>query len=264
MNWKLAALTATAAASLAYLYMQFIWVVVVYFLPSVTVVGEVIIVTMMARVGAVVLWPRLLRASPVLTADLLSLEALALPFLAVLGYLTGDAAVWSLLTQVFVSWIAAVLVVAPSVMIIRYARSMYSGAKLSSFLPASAFLFGLMVSLLGVQRSAASGGGLKDLLGSFFGGAALLGSSGASFSSPGVVAATVAVFFAVALYSIGVGDATVPVRSSSLLLALVGILAAIAWGVGVSFFAASAILVFTVPTGAIGAALWWLTREKKA
>ena len=265
MNWKLASLTLVSSAALAYLYLQFVWVAVVYFLPSVTAVGDVIVTTMMARVLAVVAWPRLRRASPILVADLLGLEALALPVLLALTYLMGEQGIVTLTKQVFVSWVAALLIVAPSVMIFRYARSMYNGAKLSTFLPSSAFLFGVLLTLLAVQPSGFTGGGLDDLLGLFVGGGAgLLGGSGTTISSIGDVVASVAVFFSVALYCIGAGDARVRVGSSGFLIGLVGILAAVAWGAGVLVVASSALVVFTLPTAAIGGTLWWLTREKKA
>ena len=264
MNWKVGVLTGVATAALAYLYLQFVWTVAVQFLPSVSVIGEVIIVTMLARVATAVFWPRLRRASPMLVADVFSIEVFVLPVLGALSYLTGNAAYTSVMVEVFVSWLAALLVLSPSVMIFRYTRSMYNGLRLSVYLPASAFIFGLMESLVGIQPSGASGEGLKGLLTSFIGNAAgLFGSSGGETFSGGVAAASVLAFFAVALYAVGVGEERAAPRSPGLLLALAGILAAVLWGVGATSLASSPILVFTAPTAGIGGALWWSTRERK-
>jgi hypothetical protein len=263
MNRPTAFLTAITVTALSYLYLQFIWVVVDEFLPSVTTVGEIVIGAQMVRVAAVVLWPRLRRASSLIVAEVFCLEVITLPFLALASYLTGDPAYSSLLIQVFVSWVAALMVVSPSVMILRYAKSMYHRAKLSTFLPASAFVFGVLVSLLGVQTTGPSSDGLRELLMSFLGTTALTSRSGGNFtSSISVAVCSVAVFFAVALYSAGVGEEKVALRSPALLLALAGMLAAMGWGAGASLLGSNAILIFTAPTAAIGGTLWWLTREK--
>jgi hypothetical protein len=233
------------------------------FIPSVNYLGQLIIGTQVLRAAAVFLWPRLRRVSNLAVAEVFCVEVFSLPVLGLAAYLTGDQVYSSLVIQVFVSWIASLMVVYPSVIIFQYARSMYNGARLSTYLPASALVLGLLVSYQGVHMDGPNADGLRGLLVSF-----IAKSGGVSFGNPSlsltVTASSIAVIFSVALYCAILGSEKSILRNPSLFLVLGGVILMFGWGWVMGLVASNAILLFTAPTAVIGGTIWWLTREKRS
>jgi hypothetical protein len=241
------------------LYLRFAWIVVTAYLVPLTPVELLVLSTMTVRVTAFILLPRLRRAKPALMFDILSVEVLAAAVLVPLYLVTGFAFLIALWNQLYVAWIFSLLLLGPSVMLFRYSRALLDRTRLSVLLPTSAAIFALLWSLQGISGSPAGGSGASSLVGSYALG--LVQGGATAISSPEVAVSGILCFVSVGLYAIVASGLDGALRTKPLLIALLGIVGALAWVAGLSAFTNSSVFVLSVPTTAIGGFMWWVTRE---
>jgi hypothetical protein len=244
---------------MAALYLRFVWIVITAYLVPFTILELVVLSTMLARISALFLVPSWRRSNPALMFDILSIELLIVPAVLLVGLVTGSGFFPALCDQIFVAWLFALLVTGPSIMIFRFSKALLDGVRLSIVLPTSAAIFAGLWSLQGISAAPTVSGGASSLLGNYLGGL----SQGATelVSSPIVAVAGVAAFISMGLYAALVKGYKVEVRARSLLLVLLGIVGAFAWVAGMSFVTGDMVLSLSVPTTALGALMWWATRE---
>ena len=252
-------LAAAASASMAVLYLRFIWIVIMAYLVPFTVLELVVLSTMLARISAFFLVPGWRRSNPALMFDVLSVEVLIIPILSLLGLVTGSSFYGALSDQIFVAWAFALLVMGPSIMLFRFSRALLEGVRLSVVLPTSAAIFAGLWSLQGISATPVINSGASSLLGNYLGGI----SQGTTEleSSPIVAVAGVVAFISMGLYATLVKGGEVVVRGRLLFMVLLGIVGALAFVVGISFVIGDSALSLSVPTTALGALMWWATRE---
>jgi len=255
------ALTLTIAATFVFLYANLGWTIVTHYLLPLTLAEAAILSTQVLRAGVILGSRRLRAASAFSILDILSLEVFSFPVLGLLGLVTGAGIYRDIGLQIVFGWVASLLLLSPSIMIFRFARSMYSGASLSVLMPSSAILFGLLGSLQGLPGPpgpfAGGPSALFSVLASSVTGASL-GSLQAG--SPVLAAAAVITFFALTIYATGArrqGQS----QAAALSVALAGALGALGWEVACSLFTASPLAMLTLPTAVVGGTLWWVTRE---
>ena len=252
-------LAAAASTSMVVLYLRFVWIVITAYLVPFTILELVVLSTMLARISALFLVPSWRRSNPALMFDILSLEILIVPFVSLLGLMSGSSYYGALCDQIFVAWAFALLVMGPSIMLFRFSRALLDGARLSVVLPTSAAIFAGLWSLQGISATPAINVGASSLLGNYLGGI----SQGTTelVSSPMVAVAGVVAFISMGLYATLVKGSEVVVRARPLLIVLLGIVGALVWVAGISFVTGDSVLSLSVPTTAVGALLWWATRE---
>lgn len=252
-------LAAAASASMIVLYLRFVWIVITAYLVPFTILELVVLSTMLARISALFLVPSWRRSNPALVFDILSIEVLTVGVLTLFGLVTGSSIYGALCDQIFVSWIFALLLMGPSIMLFRFSRALLEGVRLSIVLPTSAAIFAGLWSLQGISSSPVINKGASSLLSNYIGGI----SQGASelVSSPIVAVAGVVTFISMGLYAALVRGREVVARARSLLLVLLGIVGALAWVAGISFVIGNSVLSLSIPTTAFGALMWWATRE---
>jgi len=248
------------AASFALLYAQTALIIGTRYLFPMTLVEGAVLASQLARLGAVFGARRLREASLFSILDVMSLETFAFPVLGLMGLVTGDAVYAALGLQVIFGWTVSLLLLSPSIMIYRFARSMRGGSPLSTLLPFAAVLFGLLGSMQGLPPPAGAGGP-SALFGQIL--SSVLGASLGSLreGSTGVAAAAVVTFFALAVYSTTGAEGPRTNRSGALSVALAGALAALGWEAGASQLTTNPLMLLTVPTALVGGTLWWVTRE---
>ena len=256
-------LTGAVVAAFASLYAGLGWLVATRFLLPLTLVEGVVLSTQVLRTGVVFALPRLRNASPFTIMDVLSLEAFVFPFLGLLGWATGNGAYRDLGLQVIFGWTASLILLSPSVMVYKFARSMYHGGSLAGLMPSAAVIFGVLGSIQGLPSPPPGASGPSALYGDLLG--AFTGPNPAppAVTSPLLGVAGVVAFFALVVYASagfrGPRLSQVPV----LAVALAGVAGAMAWEAAASQLTLSSLLLFTLPTAAVGGSLWWVTSEAK-
>jgi len=255
------ALTVTVAATFVFLYANLGWTIATRYLFPLTFAEGAVLSTQVLRVGVIFAARKLRTASAFSILDILSLEVFTFPVLGLLGLITGTGIYRDIGLQIVLGWTASLLLLSPSIMIFRFARSMYSGASLSVLMPSSAILFGLLGSLQGLSGPGPAAMGPSALF------RVLL--SSATGASPGslqagsfeLAAAAVITFFALTIYTTTSAHGPRQSQTAALSVALAGALGALGWEVACSQFAANPLVMLTLPTAVVGGTLWWVTRE---
>jgi hypothetical protein len=252
-------LAAGTAVAMGILYVRFIWVVVTAYLVPFTLVEVLVLSTMLIRVSCFLLIPALRRAKPFLVFDLLSVEVLALPLLALGSIVTESRLYDALGLQLLVSWVFAILLCGPSVLLSRLTRALLSGVRLSVALPSAAAIFAVLWSFQGVSATPQGVTGPISLIVAYFGGVSP--SSTLVVASPVIAVAGILAFISVGLYTIladGRGGRT---RLQPLFALLLGVGGTLAWVAGLSALTSSSILILSVPTTAVVGLIWWVSHE---
>ncbi len=259
-SWTVLSLTAAAAIAMGVLYARFVWVIANEYLVPFTLLELLVFSTMLLRVGAFFLVPRLRHASASLVFDVLAVEVLLVPILIPLYLVTGSGFYSALWDQLFVAWVFALLVIGPSLMLFRLTKALLEGGKLLVLLPSSAAMFAVLWSLQGISPASGGSAGPNSLIESYLGGISQGGVT--TIASPVLAAAGIVCFIAIGLYAATTNGRQGSLRSRPLLVCLLGIVVALAWVAAFSTLTANSVLSLSVPTTAIGGVLWWVTREK--
>jgi hypothetical protein len=256
MAYLLAAGTAVATGIL---YARFIWVVITAYLVPFTPVEGLVLSAMLMRVSCLLLLPALRRAAPILVFDLLSAEVLVLPLLALASLVTESSLYDGLGFQLLVSWVFAILLCGPSVLLSRLTRALLSGVRLSVVLPSAAAIFAVLLSLQGVSAAPQGVTGPISLVVAYIGGVSP--SSTSVVASPVIAVADILAFISIGLYAVLADGRGTRLRPQPLFALLLGVGGALAWVAGLSVLTSSSILILSVPTAAIGGLMWWVSRE---
>ncbi|HME18767.1 MAG TPA: hypothetical protein VKF15_03415 [Nitrososphaerales archaeon] len=255
-----AVLTGVVVAAFLFLYAEMGWLIASSYLFPLTLVEAVVLSTQLIRIVVVLAVRRLRNASPFSILDFLSLETFAFPVLGLLGLVTGSGIYRDLGLQVIFGWTVSLLLLSPSIMIFRFARSMSSGAPLSVLLPYSAVLFGVLGSLQGLPAPPPGAGGPSALFGIVLGSPLGVPSASLRADSSGLAAAAVVTFFALTVYASTSGSGRSAMRTAALAVALAGALGALGWEFACARLTTNPLILLTLPTAAVGGTLWWVTR----
>ncbi|MDA4126800.1 MAG: hypothetical protein OK452_06330 [Thaumarchaeota archaeon] len=223
-----------------------------------TPVEQAILGTMLARLLVILAVPRL-RGSTTLALNIMSAEVLLLPVLVLVSILSADPLYPQLIRGIFFAWPAAFMVVSPLYTIPKLVQRIALGSSLSTVLPSLTSLFALLTFLdLGLGNGAI-GVGLSDVT-KF----ALLSAVGtaAPFAFPTEMIVTgVIAYAAIVLYSLR-RDSAVPFNDSILVVALIGTLVALTWGIVATNLTSSAQLVLGMPALGLIGLIWGLSRGR--
>lgn len=260
MSGRLASLLAAALTlPLAYLYLSFLtWLVVgVTFLPS-NAVQAAVVVTAAIRVVVILSIKRLRKGEFILVIDILSLEILCLPILALTYFILHTSWLPAVITQIAFTWPLALLLVFPVFAIYKIATLARDGSSLSTVLPSAAAMFVLLAVLESATKLAPQGSGLAGL--SVTLASAMVGGVASAVALPGVALAGVVLYVALMVYAASRSRPEGASWNPMLLLAVIGTLVALGWSALASGFTGLAVLALGVPAAAILAAIWVVTR----
>jgi len=254
-------LTAAVAASLAYCYVTFLlWFgFSSSFLPA-TQLEAYILGTAALLMAVILAVGRLRTASVFIVIDILSIEILALPFLAYASFFTGSPVYDDLIKQILFAWPSAVLLVVPAYGIYRVVSSMREGSGLSTILPSAVALFVFLAVLSSSATVTPSGPGLSGLLATL--GSVVLREAALGAASPSVAVTGVLLYTLLLLYATFQGREERTDANPILILAVLGTIAALGWGIATSSLLGFAPIVFGIPGLALVALLWVVSRAR--
>jgi len=252
-------IAAAVTIPLAYLYLSFlVWLVNgATFLPS-DAIQAAVVVTAAIRVLVILSVKRLRKAEFILIVDILSLEILFLPFLAVAYILFHTPWLPSTMTQIAFTWPLALLLVFPVFAIYKIATLTRDGSSLTMVLPSAAAMFTFLAVLESVTKLTPQGSGLSGL--SVTLASALVGGVASAVALPGVALAGVVLYVALMVYAASRARPEGSSWNPMLALAVIGTLVALGWSLLASDFTGLAVFALGIPAAAILAAVWVVTR----
>jgi len=256
-------LSALICGALAALYAQVLLAIVDFGnLHPATLFEYAILSLQLLRVVAFFAVPRLRRAGPALLLDLFSLEVYALPFFAVGNLLAGSGVYSDAAFTLFLTWLATVTLVAPSVTIYRTALDVARGGSLKSILPGVAAQAGMLIFVAeAFGHLPATTQGLRGLGELIVGTAGGYGGVGSLANITNITALAV-IYVSLALYAAGAGRPQLMVRWNSAIGLYAGAtLLVSAWVFLSQSVPGGTLAVFVAPISAVLVALWWLTHE---
>ena len=255
----MALLSAAVTVPLAYLYLSFlVWLVgSATFLPS-DAIQAAVVLTAAIRVLVILSVKRLRTGEFILIIDILSLEILILPFLAVAYIILHASWLPSVMTQIAFTWPLALLLVFPIFAVYKIATMTRDGSSLTMVLPSAAALFTFLAVLESATKLAPQGSGLAGLSNTVV--SALVGGVASAVALPGVALAGVVLYVALMVYAASRARPGGSSWNPMLALAVIGTLVALCWSILAVDFTGLAVFALGIPAAAILAAIWVVTR----
>lgn len=252
------------AVGISLLAIFFVFLIRCYTLSSwidLSTIEYVIILTQIARVG-VVYASRTMRAQPLFSIILFSIEVFSIPFLALLAIWTGDQIYTAWMAAILTTWLGVTSLILSPVAIFEYVKSMAKNASLTSALVIGTLEIGGMLYLCDTLLAASS-----TIQGPAALGALIIKIGSTQISSIGFTGGASNDVLAISMVTFGVGMlvyialgsriSVSQVRiSDTLLLPLIGIVAALVWMLSVLSISSDVVFVFTVPTIVAAVILW--------
>ena len=252
-------LAAATSVSLACCYASFLlWLILGSpFLPS-SAIEAFVATTAALRMAIALSIKRIRRSHFFITFDILSLEILVLPVLAVASLVYPSLN--DIVRQVLFAWPAAVIMVLPAYAIYKVTAFVRDGASLTTVLPSAVIVFVYLAILDSAAILPPVGSGLSGLAGTLA--SALVGSVALGAAPLQVAITGVLLYTTMVLYAATRGKEKDASLNPVLLLAVVGTLAALGWAVLASYAIGFAPLIFGVPGLALVVTLWVVSRAR--
>ncbi len=256
LTWVLAA---AAALSLVWIFASFIsWLVLGAVLLSSNSVASLVVISAALRMAAIVCVKRLRTADLLVIIDILSLEIVSIPFLALASLFSGNPVFAEAIRQVLFAWPFALILVSPVYGIYKLATLMRDSASLSTVLPSTVMLYALLAIILTATTLTSPSSGLAGLSQTLV--AVFLGGLSHEVAPPEVGAAGILLYVVLILYATTRGRDIRASLNSILILAVVGSLVALGWAFLATGVTDLASLAFGVPGVALAAFLWGVSR----
>lgn len=251
----------TAVAPLSFFYFYYLaWTVKSGAIQSSSAIDALMLASMVARLAAMTLVPRLRRARSSIVIDVFSIDVLVAAALLAVYLALGARTPPAYLTGAALAWLPALLLAFPPYALYRLGAAMLEDSRLATVLPFSLGLFSMLVipSEVATLSSSPSGlSGVSQLLLKVF-----LGEGSYASLLPKVTVAGGLLYVAAMLYI--VSRAGLPrSRQSLLLMAMVGSLVTLGWSVLGSTLTEDTLYLFTLPGFAILGVIWWTTRGRR-
>jgi hypothetical protein len=262
MNVRLVSVLAVGlAVPLLYLYLSFLfWIALSSTLLPVTLLEWFIVVTAVLRLVVILSLKRFRRAGTIIIVDILSVEVLLVPFLALAYASLGDPIFATAIQEVLSAWPFGLALVVPVFGVYKLTAQIRDSARLAAVLPPATVLFAVVAILESATtlKPQASGlaGFVQIIISSFLGGV------GSGAAPAGVAIAGIALFVVLMLYATARGRDDHTSWNLSLILALLGTLVTLGWAVVAPTVTGFAALAFGVPGLALVATVWWVTRAR--
>jgi hypothetical protein len=255
------AFLAATVIPLLFVYFSFLywWYQNPRFFPD-TTVETIILTTQAARAIVVLAVPRFRRAGFLSIIDIFTIEILSVPVFIVLSLEFGRSLFLTIAGQIIWAWPPAFIITFLPISIYKLASKMYHEPPLSLTVPSVVAIFVTLALLLTSTASFTTADGLmglsKLLVATIFG-SLLSPTTPFQVSSVGV-----ALFFVLSVYAVTQGRGAPINRGAILVLALLGVVAAIGWTLVATSFTASYLWVFGLPALAMLGIVWGITRGR--
>lgn len=219
--------------------------------------ARLVLATMLLRIIVIMGVRRLRDGNPVIVMDLMSLEMLCLPVLAFSGLLLKNHGLIGVGAQVFEVWPSALLVAGPIYGIYEISAMIRRSASLTYVIPTSLVLFYGLDFLLSSAASLSTQPSFPSLV------TIVSPTSTAPLSvQVDVVAAAVALYVSLVIFSMAGGKGATLSLNPPLVLGVAGTAAAIFISALVAPFGSSASYLIIVPAFALVAATWTLAHVR--
>ncbi|MDG6902547.1 MAG: hypothetical protein JRM80_11405 [Nitrososphaerota archaeon] len=203
---------------------------------------------------------RIRNGGPSLAVDIYGAEALAMPVLLAASFAVGLGPVGSLLTQLFLGWMAGVAFAGLPYAAFRIGRSMARSAPLSSVLPAAVATSEFGVLFVSAAATAAkSHTGLAGVAGIAV--SALLGRGSVVSGGALTFAALADVYGSLLLYAVlGLGAGVMLSRVRGLAMSVAATAVTLVWVFALLPLAGTPIILLLPPSIAVAGVSWWIAR----
>lgn len=254
-------LAAGLAVPLLYLYLSFLLSLTsgATLLPD-NLLESFIVATAVLRLVVILSFKRFRRAGTITIVDILSLEVLFIPFLALAYAFLGDPIFTTAIREVLSAWPFGLALVVPIFGVYKLSSLMRESARLTVVLPPATALFALLALLESATTLKPQAPGLAGFLqimaSSFSGGVA----SGTAL--PGVAVTGIVLYVVLMVYASARGRDDPTSWNLTLLLAVVGTLVTLGWALVAPEITDSAALAFGVPGLGLIAIVWWFARAR--
>ncbi len=231
-----------------------------------TSVEIVVVFAQVAKVAAILSSRRLRFAGSVTIWVIFALETLTIPVITAAFFITGDRGYLDLFRQIFSVWPAALLLIAPPYLILRFSAEMFTRVDLKRTLPSAvlefsflAFIANLFLTGAGTITSIEGVTGLlfSGLRGAIPGGRGVLPPN--SLLTVPSIALYLALIVYVALPRENASNFDVP---TILLLPLLSTAGLLLWVLFAAVFVPNAIVSLTIPSALLAAFIWLIGRGR--
>lgn len=228
---------------------------------NMTTMEQIIFGTQIARVLFVMVLERRPKFNPVYGMILFSLEVFLVPFLAVLGTITGDRSYTILMGNILTTWIGVGSVVLAPYAVYEYFRVLRRGSPLLNIMVIGTLESGGLLLLIEFLSSVRGRLGGPEALGTLFTQAVALRTiqKYAGIGSDYILTLGLVLFYLGLIVYFAVGNlefGSVTRLTYILLLPILGSLASLVWTTLFQSFSSDILLVFTAPTLLLIITVW--------